>query len=350
MNPIRHVLVATDFHPPSLHAIDYAAHLARGAGARVTLLHALDTAAHDEEGTVSTAPDRLLAERTLAGLGDILRAEGIEVDEVLRDGEAEAEILEAGRALDADLLVLGSSGRRGAQRMLVGSVAESVARRAALPVTIVHEWSFADRADAADRLARRVSIHKGEIDLTIAITRGAVPLAVEIGRALDTRVETYLVEPVRDEDQTPVGAVGEDGAVLVPDTEPPPGESIDRALATVTRDAEWLGRAALGELAGYRVLLVADAAPTRALPRLAAREVRAGGASHVSFAVPVCSARTIATLAPDVDRTICLEVTHVLPHDARAYRDAELPPRSQSAQSLILADLRAARHASGAAH
>ena len=46
MRPIRHILVAVDFHPPSMRALGYAARLAHTMGARVSLLHAYDLAAH----------------------------------------------------------------------------------------------------------------------------------------------------------------------------------------------------------------------------------------------------------------------------------------------------------------
>jgi nucleotide-binding universal stress UspA family protein len=59
---------------------------------------------------------------------------GIQVEHVLREGDAAAEILRMAKELPSDLIVLGTHGRTGPRRMVMGSVAEAVLRHASCPV------------------------------------------------------------------------------------------------------------------------------------------------------------------------------------------------------------------------
>ncbi|HEV2386083.1 MAG TPA: universal stress protein [Candidatus Acidoferrales bacterium] len=66
-----------------------------------------------------------------------LRAAGFRVTAAVETGDAREKILDAAEAWPADLILLGSHGRRGIRRFLLGSVAESVARHAHCSVEIV---------------------------------------------------------------------------------------------------------------------------------------------------------------------------------------------------------------------
>jgi len=358
MDSIRKILVAVDFHAPSMHALEYAARLARDIGAQVTLFHACDLGAAsggEWPPEVAATRDRADAERVLSALAHVIRADGIAAAVRVVDGSPATEILEAARTSEADLLVLGSHGRHGASRALVGSVAESVTRRAALPVTILHEWRFANRADAASRLATRLQVYKGEIDVTIAIAWSGVPMAIDIARALTTRLDTYLVEPAFGDEGVAIGAVGENGEVLLVDSSvvssvrgmrETVNAAIDASRARVTRHARALSADPLGNLTRCSVVLVADAIVTPTLAQIAARAVRDACATHVTFAVPMCSASISAALAADVDRTICMDVTHLAPANARVYRDDEALADAEAAQMLTEAGARRMRAAS----
>jgi nucleotide-binding universal stress UspA family protein len=67
-----------------------------------------------------------------------LASSGAEVISVLRPGVAWEEILAAAQALDAGLIVMGTHGRRGLPRAVLGSVAEKVVRLSPIPVLTVH--------------------------------------------------------------------------------------------------------------------------------------------------------------------------------------------------------------------
>jgi nucleotide-binding universal stress UspA family protein len=78
------------------------------------------------------------AQAALDGVVSLAKRPGIGVDSALRQGPAWSEILAAAKDARADLIVIGTHGRRGLSRALLGSVAEKVVRTAACPVLTVH--------------------------------------------------------------------------------------------------------------------------------------------------------------------------------------------------------------------
>lgn len=68
---------------------------------------------------------------------DLLAAKHIEVDKAVLNGEPDQLILSTAAALGADLIVLGTHGRTGWERLVVGSVTESVVKASTLPVLAV---------------------------------------------------------------------------------------------------------------------------------------------------------------------------------------------------------------------
>lgn len=135
---ITHILCPIDFSDTSRCAVRRAAAIARTSGAGVTFLHvvvsrpAMDVPAPALESEERT---RLLAEmrQFVGGVDPRLRA-----DYRLQEAErAEAAILGAVEDIDPDLLVIGTHGRSGFRRLLLGSVTEKVIRRAPCPMLIV---------------------------------------------------------------------------------------------------------------------------------------------------------------------------------------------------------------------
>jgi nucleotide-binding universal stress UspA family protein len=76
--------------------------------------------------------DELVAEAK-----EVLRKAGFQAQAEVREGEPRAAVIDRAAQWGADLIVLGSHGRKGLNRMLMGSVAESVARHAGCSVEIV---------------------------------------------------------------------------------------------------------------------------------------------------------------------------------------------------------------------
>jgi nucleotide-binding universal stress UspA family protein len=90
-------------------------------------------------GDILTLHDlrRQNAEAMVAGVADRLRSAGFRVSTIVREGDPRHAILDAASDWRPDVIVLGSHGRRGLNRFLLGSVSESVARHAPCSVQIV---------------------------------------------------------------------------------------------------------------------------------------------------------------------------------------------------------------------
>jgi nucleotide-binding universal stress UspA family protein len=140
---IQRVLVPHDFSDTADAALVYALDLAEKLGARITIVHTYEIPAYGfPEGPAMTA-DMVLqienaAQTALNGVAERSGRPGIQVDAVLRRGPAWSEIDAVAKETNADLIVIGTHGRRGVVRALLGSVAEKVVRTAPCPVLTVH--------------------------------------------------------------------------------------------------------------------------------------------------------------------------------------------------------------------
>ncbi len=140
---IRRILVPVDFTPEATTAIAYAGAFAQAFGAAITLLHVYDVpdlmAAIVPGADVSTDLEstRLAWERELERRRAELRARAADVQVLIRPGAPAKEIVQLAAQGQFDLIVMGTHGRSGLDRLLVGSVAESVLRRAPCAVVIV---------------------------------------------------------------------------------------------------------------------------------------------------------------------------------------------------------------------
>jgi len=140
---IQHILVPHDFGAPAESALVYALGLAEKLGARVTVLHAYEVPAYGfPDAVVASFEFASEVERratdTLEKIRSRTRGSSGEVETMLRRGTPWAEIVAVAESLPADLIVMGTSGRTGMPRLLLGSVAEKVVRMAPCPVLTVH--------------------------------------------------------------------------------------------------------------------------------------------------------------------------------------------------------------------
>lgn len=144
--PIRRVLVPTDFSPGADRALSWALDLARLFGAEVDVLHVMGHVETDaqsplrrspEESALQDSPDRIVEER-LRQVVTTHDAAGVEVRPVTKHGSAVAPaIAYVANERAADLIVVGTHGRRGVRRLMLGSVAEEMVRTANRPVLVV---------------------------------------------------------------------------------------------------------------------------------------------------------------------------------------------------------------------
>jgi nucleotide-binding universal stress UspA family protein len=138
MLPIHTILHPTDFSDRSWYAFQLACALARDYHARVILLHVIHPpiVAYGE-GVIPPDPESLVREAD-ERLSELLaRCDGVAVEKHVEEGDAREMILSYADECRADLIVMGTHGRTGVRRMLMGSVAEQVERRAACPVLMV---------------------------------------------------------------------------------------------------------------------------------------------------------------------------------------------------------------------
>ncbi|MBO0698374.1 MAG: universal stress protein [Zavarzinella sp.] len=133
----RRILHPTDFSDHSDTALDAACSIARGTDAEVMILHVVSPPASHGE---------VVARRQDDGFWDEMRDRlhqvrpkdpAIQVSYLLEEGRPAIVILDTARAYGCDLIVLGTYGRTGVCRALMGSVAEQVSRRATCPVLTV---------------------------------------------------------------------------------------------------------------------------------------------------------------------------------------------------------------------
>jgi len=134
------VVVATDGSESVRRAVAVAIDLAERFGATVHALSVVDT---DEiEGTPASVREDLrgaLVESAAEATGDVCDLVREEVVTVVREGRPAAEIAEHAREEDADVVAMGTRGRHGENRFLIGSVAERVVRTCPVPVLTVRQ-------------------------------------------------------------------------------------------------------------------------------------------------------------------------------------------------------------------
>ncbi|MBD0315347.1 MAG: universal stress protein [Nitrospiraceae bacterium] len=136
----RTIIVPVDFADCACEAVEYGAELAKDFAAALVLLHIVDPAPYRR------ASEQVEKARTLlSSIGEKIRVHGIPVREVLHGGQPAEGIVDVVRSEDADLVVMGTHGRRGLSQFVFGSVAGAVVRRAACPVMTLRQLSMAAR-------------------------------------------------------------------------------------------------------------------------------------------------------------------------------------------------------------
>ena len=184
---IKNILCAVDRSPSSLQAFGYAIALARWQKARLSLLEVIEEApprgvTRAPKGDSVPTETRTTLERDLKRVLTARRASDVKVEIFMRKGKVVQEILAQAKASRSDLLVIGSHGRGGVQRLVLGSVAEKVLRLATCPVLTVR---------SGVRLARRSRSPFETIlcptDFSVAANK-AVAYATRLAREADAKL------------------------------------------------------------------------------------------------------------------------------------------------------------------
>ena len=149
---LARILVAMDFSVSSQAALRSAAMLGHRLKAQLVLVHAFQSPASalPMETDLPKSLREKAERRVQAALG-VSSADELIADLIFASGDPVEVILDQAKRLRADLIVLGTHGRRGLQRLVLGSVAESVVRRAGCPVLVV-------KAGVGQRLDTRAGV------------------------------------------------------------------------------------------------------------------------------------------------------------------------------------------------
>jgi nucleotide-binding universal stress UspA family protein len=144
MSTFRRILMATDFSEASLPAWDRALSLAADNGADLFVVHAYEPPNLVHTGGIAPGRYEEWDQAVRAAANEKLdlfvaqaRKVGIRAHRSVEAGNADEAVIKAARDLEADLIVMGTHGRRGVSRMLLGSVASRVVATAPCSVLTV---------------------------------------------------------------------------------------------------------------------------------------------------------------------------------------------------------------------
>lgn len=139
----RTILVPIDFSRYSEAALDYAVELAGKLDAKLYMLNVVSIPAFGVPEVGATMAPAVIEsiisdnEAALEKLADARRSKAQIAGTFLRTGDARDVIIHTAEQVGADLIVMGTHGRRGVGRALLGSVAESVVRTSPCPVLTI---------------------------------------------------------------------------------------------------------------------------------------------------------------------------------------------------------------------
>jgi nucleotide-binding universal stress UspA family protein len=139
---IKKILIPTDGSDYSMRAAEYGISIAKVFGAQIKALFVIDTLVLDQILKVTT---RESAEADLKQDGErytnyvlsLAEKENIKADAQVAMGNPVEQIVNLAKSSGVDLIVMGTYGRRGAERILIGSVAERVIEHAPCPVLVI---------------------------------------------------------------------------------------------------------------------------------------------------------------------------------------------------------------------
>ncbi|MBB6578307.1 nucleotide-binding universal stress UspA family protein [Comamonas odontotermitis] len=143
----KHILVPVDGSPTSMLAVNQAAGLAKVFGSQVTAVYVIDPYpftgvgadfAYGQAQYLSAATAD--AHAALDSVKSAMEQAGIPVDTVMGEGHSVHDgIMEAAKTTGADLIVMGSHGRRGLEKLVLGSVTQRVLGDSLIPVLVVRQ-------------------------------------------------------------------------------------------------------------------------------------------------------------------------------------------------------------------
>ena len=143
MTTPRRIIHPTDFSPAAMPAFRYALDEAKRDDADLVLVHVLEPVSDFADEVYILRAEKLreaareAARRNFDELLDAAKEADVRVSDLLLEGWPAEEIAKAANTSGADLIIMGTHGRTGLSRLVLGSVAQHVIALAACPVTVV---------------------------------------------------------------------------------------------------------------------------------------------------------------------------------------------------------------------
>jgi len=134
---LQNILFATDFSTSAQSALSFALDLARRYGAGLYTVNVLPHLPFVEAPQPDPEQSKLWSKQQLAALIGSESFKGVQHEELIEEGEIPQVLSKLVRKYDIDLIVIGTGGRKGLGKLLLGSVAEEVFRNAQCPVLTV---------------------------------------------------------------------------------------------------------------------------------------------------------------------------------------------------------------------
>ena len=134
---LKNILFATDFSPSAHSALSYAVHLARRYDAAVYSVNVLPHMPFVEDPRPALEQIRSSVEQRMADWAGSEMFRGVRHKELIEEGEVPDVLARVVQKRGIDLIVIGTGGRKGLGKLLLGSVAEEVFRNAPCPVLTV---------------------------------------------------------------------------------------------------------------------------------------------------------------------------------------------------------------------
>jgi len=138
----RNIVIATDGSANSMRAVYRGIGISKLSGATVHALYVVDTpSVISEDWTAGKEAIREMmmnsGKKVMSKVKKIIEESGVDVREVLLEGHPANEIINFAENNNMDLIVMGTLGKTGFERLLMGSVAEKVVRYSRVPVLVV---------------------------------------------------------------------------------------------------------------------------------------------------------------------------------------------------------------------
>lgn len=139
---IKRILIPTDGSDYSMHAAEVGVSIAKMLSAQIKVIYVIDDVVLDQLTKITKHEEieqelKKDGQRNINYVLGLAESAGVKASSILAKGKPFEQIVNSAKKFEIDLIVMGTYGRRGAERILIGSVAERVIEYALCPVLVV---------------------------------------------------------------------------------------------------------------------------------------------------------------------------------------------------------------------